>query len=41
MDFLKDTKPFDFSYMCVIKDEVKRGTGQRKVIPENVQEVLN
>ena len=41
LDFLKDTKPYDFSYMTVIKDVVKRGTGERRVIPNNVQEVLN
>ena len=40
LEFLKDTKPFDFSYMTVIKDEVKRGTGQPRVIPDNVQGVL-
>ena len=40
LEFLKDTKPFDFSYMTVIKDEVKRGTGQPRPIPNNVHEVL-
>lgn len=37
LDFLKDTKPYDYSYMTVIKDEVKRGTGQRKNIPNNIE----
>jgi hypothetical protein len=37
---LKDTKPFDFSYMTVIKEEVKRGTGERKPIPNNIEDIL-
>ena len=41
LDSLKDTKPYDFSYMTVIKEEIKRGTGTRRVIPDNVTEVLN
>lgn len=27
LEFLKDTKPYDYSYMTVIKDNPKRGTG--------------
>ena len=41
LNFLKDTKPFDFGYMTVIKDEIKRGTGKPRVIPNNIQEVLD
>ena len=37
---MKDTKPFEFTYMTVIKDEVKRGTGERRPIPDNIQGVL-
>lgn len=40
LEFLKDTKPYDFSYMTVIKDEVKRGTGERKPIPNNIEDIL-
>ena len=41
LDFLKDTKPYDFSYMCVVKEEIKRGTGKPRAIPSNVQGVLD
>lgn len=37
LEFLKDTKPYDYSYMTVIKEEVKKGTGQRKNIPNNIE----
>ena len=40
LEFLKDTKPYDFSYMTVIKDEFKRGTGQAKAIPEAIEDIL-
>lgn len=40
LEFLKDTKPYDFSYMTVIKDEVKRGTGEIKPIPNNIEDIL-
>ena len=40
LEFLKDTKPYDFSYMTVIKDQPKRGTGERKPIPENIEGIL-
>lgn len=40
LDFLNDTKPYDFSYMTVIKDIPRVGTGARGFIPENVGQVL-
>lgn len=40
LDFLNDTKPYDFAYMTQVKDIPRRGTGTRGFIPENVSEVL-
>lgn len=41
LDFLEDTKPFDFAYMTEIKETFKRGTGMPKSIPENIEEILS
>jgi hypothetical protein len=40
LDFLKETKPYDFSYMTEIKETFKQGTGQRKNVPNDVESVL-
>lgn len=40
LEFLKDTKPYDYSYMTVVKDNPKRGTGERKPIPNNIEDIL-
>ena len=40
LDFLNDTKPYDFSYMTVVKDVPRIGTGMRPPIPDSVQKVL-
>lgn len=40
LDFLNDTKPYDFSYMTKIKDVPRIGTGERPEIPKNVEDVL-
>lgn len=40
LDFLNDTKPYDFSYMTKVKDIPRKGTGTRGFIPENVEQVL-
>lgn len=40
LDFLNDTKPYDFAYMTQVKDVPRVGTGMRPPIPENVGDVL-
>lgn len=40
LEFLEDTKPYDYKYMTEIKDVPRRGTGERPPIPENVEAVL-
>lgn len=40
LDFLNDTKPYDFSYMTVVKDVPRVGTGIRPPVPDSVQKVL-
>ncbi len=40
LDFLNDTKPYDFAYMTKIKDVPRKGTGERPPVPENVEAVL-
>ena len=40
LDFLNDTKPYDFAYMTHVKDIPRVGTGMRPPIPENVEQVL-
>lgn len=40
LDFLNDTKPYDFAYMTHVKDVPRVGTGMRGMIPENVEQVL-
>lgn len=38
---MKDTKPYDFAYMTVIKDEVRRGTGHPRAIPTTIEDILS
>ena len=40
LEFLNDTKPFDFKYMTDVKDTFKRGTGAPRPIPENIEDIL-
>jgi hypothetical protein len=40
LDFLNDTKPYDFAYMTEMKDASRKGTGSRDPIPESVEAVL-
>lgn len=40
LDFLNDTKPYDFSYMTITKDIPRVGTGARPPVPDSVQKVL-
>lgn len=39
VDFLNDTRPFNFDYMTKTKQEFKRGTGTRRV-PDNIHGIL-
>ena len=41
LEFLDDTKPYDFSYMTEIKDTFKRGTGMPRNLPENIEDILS
>ena len=40
LDFLNDTKPYDFAYMTKMKDVPRVGTGDKPYIPDNVEEIL-
>ena len=40
LEFLNDTKPFDFKYMTDVKETFKRGTGLPRPIPESIEEIL-
>ena len=40
LEFLKDTKPYDFSYMTQIKDTFKQGTGIKRLFTDDVNKVL-
>ena len=37
---MKDTKPYDFSYMTEIKETFKHGTGQKRSFSNDVEVVL-
>lgn len=40
IDFLNDTKPWDFDYLNEKKEDVKHGTGTPKEIPETIKGIL-
>lgn len=40
VDFLNDTRPWDFDYLNQHREELKHGTGHAKHIPETIQGIL-
>lgn len=40
IDFLNDTRPFNFDYMMQTKQELRRGTGSPRKIPEGIRDIL-